>query len=134
VTCAVQLPHASKRQASVSAGAARYYTRLAEHQTHTRGEGEPLAAAYHPLGRIAEEQRDFQTAEAWHRESLAIFEKQGNEHGAARSYAVLGLLAGQQDQSVEAARWLIKSIRGFMRAHDERSTQAALGALLDCSQ
>ena len=28
-----------------------------------------------------------------------------------------GLLAGQQDKLVEAAQWLIKSIRGFMRTH-----------------
>ena len=87
---------------------------------------------YHQLGIIAQAQRDFPTAEAWYRKSLAIEEKQGNEHGAGQSYAVLGLLAGQQDKWVEAAQWLIKSIRGFMRTHDERSTQAVLGALLDC--
>ena len=32
----------------------------------------------------------------------------------------MGLLAGEQDKLVEAAQWLIKSIRGFMRTNDAR--------------
>jgi hypothetical protein len=99
-----------------------------------QGNEHGAASTYHQLGSIAQQQRDFGTAEAWYRKSLAIKEKQGNEHGAAQSYAVLGLLAGQQDKLVEAAQWLIKSIRGFMRTNDERSTQTALGALLHCYQ
>ena len=83
---------------------------------------------------IFQEQRDFPTAEAWHRKSLAIEEKQGDEHGAAQSYAMMGLLAGQKDEFVEAAQWFIKGIRGLMRTNDERSTQPIRGALLHCYQ
>jgi hypothetical protein len=46
----------------------------------------------------------------------------------------MGLLARQQDRLVEAAQWLIKSIRGFMRTNNERLTQTALRDLLDCYQ
>jgi Tetratricopeptide repeat len=48
------------------------------------------------MGILAEEQRDFATAEQWHRKALAIFEKQGDEHGVASTYHQLGMIAQQQ--------------------------------------
>jgi Tfp pilus assembly protein PilF len=57
------------------------------------GEAEREAAAYHQLGMIAQERRDFASAEQWYRKSLTIEEKQGNEHGAALSYHQLGTIA-----------------------------------------
>ncbi|MDE6641897.1 MAG: CHAT domain-containing protein, partial [Acetatifactor sp.] len=47
---------------------------------------EDAASTYHQLGIISEERRDFAAAESWYKKSLAIFEKQGNEHGAASTY------------------------------------------------
>src|SRR5208283_103231 len=38
-------------------------------------------ANYHQLGMIAQERRDFASAEQWYRKALAIEEKQGDEHG-----------------------------------------------------
>ena len=53
-------------------------------------------AAYHQLGMIAQEQRDFASAEQWYRKALAIEEKQGDEHGAAITYHYLGSIAQEQ--------------------------------------
>ena len=72
--------------------ATRLFERLATARKHCEGVlGE--ASAYHHLGMIAEEQRDFATAEQWCRKSLAITEKQGNEHAAASTYHQLGNVA-----------------------------------------
>ena len=47
--------------------------------TKSSGNEEVEAAAYHQLGRIAEEQRDFPAAGEWYGKSLAINERLGNE-------------------------------------------------------
>ncbi len=87
---------------------------------------------YHQLGMIAEQQRDFAAAEQWYRKSLAIREKQGDEHGAASTYGQLGILAGLQGQWLDSARWLIKSVAAFRRTRDEAGVQQGAGNLLVC--
>jgi hypothetical protein len=67
---------------------------------------------------IAQEQRDFGAAEQWYRKSLAISEKQGNEYGAATTYAQLGILASMREQYEESGRWLIKCALAFARCND----------------
>ena len=59
---------------------------------------------------IAQEQRDFAAAEQWYRKSLAIKEKQGNEHGAAISYHQLGMIAAEQRDFAAAEQWYRKSL------------------------
>ena len=68
------------------------------------------AGAYHQLGIIAQEQRDYATAEQWYRKSLAIKEKQGNEHGAASTYHQLGIIAQEQRDYATAEQWYRKSL------------------------
>ncbi|MGH9798871.1 MAG: tetratricopeptide repeat protein, partial [Blastocatellia bacterium] len=58
-------------------------------------EYENIAVTYFSLGDTALDQRDFEAAEGWYKQSLAMTEKHGNEHGAAIAYAQLGLLAGE---------------------------------------
>jgi hypothetical protein len=70
------------------------------------------------LGRVAQERRDFEAAERWYKESLAIKEKHGNEHGAAGTYGQLGILERLQGRYEDAGRWLIKCIGTFLRTHD----------------
>ena len=65
---------------------------------------------YHQLGIIAQEQRDFPTAEGWYKKSLAIKEKQGNEHGAATTYHQLGRIAEEQRDFTTAEGWYRKSL------------------------
>ena len=51
------------------------------------------AITYHQLGIIAQERRDFDTAESWYRKALTIRENQDDEHGAALTYHQLGIIA-----------------------------------------
>ena len=48
---------------------------------------------------IAQEQRDFASAEQWCRKAMAINEKQGDEHVAAITYHQLGRIAEEQCSS-----------------------------------
>jgi len=84
-----------------------------------KGNKENEAAAYHQLGRVAEEQRDFAAAEKWYLKSLAIKEKQGNEHGAAITYHQLGMIAQEQRDFAAAEKWYLKSLEIVERIGDE---------------
>jgi len=66
-------------------------------------------------------QGDYAAAEEWYRKSLAIEEKQGNEHGAAITYGQLGILASLQSDFLESGRWMIKCVLAFVRARDAHS-------------
>src|SRR5271157_259154 len=89
--------------------ASRLFTQLAEHHA-IRANWEGEASAYHQLGMIAEEQRDFATAREWCLKSLAISEKQGILHGAALTYHQLGTIAEQQRDFATAREWYLKSL------------------------
>ena len=84
---------------------------------------------YHQLGRIAEEQRDFPTAEDWYRKSLAIEEKQGNEHGAAITYHQLGIIAEDQRDFPTAEGWYRKSLAIKENQGDEHGVASTLSQL-----
>ena len=82
--------------------------------------------ATHQLGMIAQQQRCLAAAEQCYRKSLAISEKQGNEHGAASTYGQLGILAWRQNDYEEAGEWLVRSVKSFAACND--SHYAAQGA------
>jgi tetratricopeptide (TPR) repeat protein len=75
-----------------------------------RGEERSEAAAYHQLGRIAQERRDLAAAESWYRKSLDITEKIGYERGAAGTYNQLGRIADEQREFASAERWYRRSL------------------------
>ena len=81
------------------------------------------ATTYHQLGRIAQERRDFDEAERWYRKSLAIDEKQGNEHGAALTYGQLGILAGLQEDYLASGEWLLKALFILQKYNDQHRAQ-----------
>ena len=85
----------------------------------SRGTSTAQAITYHQLGMIAEEQRDFASAEQWYRKALAIFEKQGNEHGAASTYHQLGMIAEEQRDFASAEQWYRKALAIFEKQGDE---------------
>jgi tetratricopeptide (TPR) repeat protein len=89
--------------------ASRLFERLAGHEA-ARGESEGEAAAYHQLGMIAAEQRDFETAREWYLKSLTISEKQGNLQGAAGTYHQLGRIAEEVRDFGTAREWYLKSL------------------------
>jgi len=111
--------------------AARLFERLAT-LANNIGEAEREAAAYHQLGRIAEEQRDFASAEQWYRKALAIVEKQGDDHGAAGTYHELGNIAQEQHDIAGAEQWYRKALAIKEKQGDERgaaSTYHQLGII-----
>ena len=85
------------------AEAERLFLRCARHE-------DTAAGAYHQLGRVAQERRDFAAAEQWYRKSLAISEKEGDEHNAAMSYHQLGRVAEEQRDFAAAEQWYRKSL------------------------
>ena len=84
------------------------YLRLKEH--YQKGDERNQAVILHQLGRIADERRQFDEAERWYRESLAINERIGNEHGQAITLHQLGILAQKRRQFDEAERWYRQSL------------------------
>ncbi|MCP4109649.1 MAG: tetratricopeptide repeat protein [Desulfobacteraceae bacterium] len=102
------------------------------HKENGTSEGE--AAAYHQLGRIAEEHRDFQTAEKWYRKSLEIEEKHGSEHGAAITYHQLGSIAQEQRDFQTSEKWYRKSLEikeKHGNEHGAASTYHQLGRIAE---
>ena len=75
-----------------------------------REDFEREAAAYHQLGRVAQEQRDFATAREWSLKSLAISERQGFDCHAAITYHQLGTIAEEQWDLPRAREWHLKSL------------------------
>jgi len=108
--------------------AAEMFGRLAEDRrakAHKEGE----AGAYHQLGMIAEERRDFDEAQKWYQKSLAIFEKLGNEHGAASTYHQLGRIAEERRDFDEAQKWYQKSLAIEEKLGNEHGAASSYGQL-----
>ncbi len=84
--------------------AAHLFERLAT-SGKNHGDAKIEAGAYHQLGMIAKEQRDFASAEQWCRKAMAIKEKQGDEHGAALTYHQLGMIAEERRDFASAEQW-----------------------------
>ena len=62
-------------------------------------------------GEVAQEQRDFDSAEIWYRKALNIEEKQGNEHGAAEAPITNWECINQEEQrDFEAAERMVSKI------------------------
>ena len=70
----------------------------------------------------------------WYLKSLAIKEKQGNLHGAASTYGQLGIIAGMQENFIEAGQWLVRSVSSFTNAHDQHSATGNTKNFLICHQ
>ena len=77
------------------------------------------AALAQALAVYAVNQRDFAQAEQWYRKSLAISEKQGNEHLAAMTYYQLGSIAEEQRDFAQAEQWYRKSLAISEQQSDE---------------
>jgi len=89
--------------------AQRLFGRLAEHH-RGRGEREDEAAAYHQLGMIAQERRDFASAETWYLKSLEISERLDIDSYAASTYHQLGVIAEEGRNFPTAETWYLKSL------------------------
>ncbi|MGA2150016.1 MAG: CHAT domain-containing protein, partial [Bryobacteraceae bacterium] len=94
------------------AEAERLWLHLARHE-------DSAAGAYHQLGIVAQERRDFAMAEQWYRKSLAISEKQGDEPHTAGTYHQLGRVAQDRRDLTAAEEWYQKSLAIKEKQGDE---------------
>src|SRR5262249_50319626 len=62
------------------------------------GDDRNHAVSLHQLGILAQERRQWEEAERWYRQSLAIKKRLGDEHGQASTLHQLGMLAQEQGQ------------------------------------
>jgi tetratricopeptide (TPR) repeat protein len=70
-----------------------------------------VAVAYHQLGIVAEEQRQFGTAIDYYQKALEIFEEAGDWHSAASDYHQLGIVAQEQRQFDTAIEYYQKALK-----------------------
>src|SRR5579871_3992028 len=89
--------------------ATRLFEQLVEHAV-ARDIAELEASAYHQLGMIAQEEREFKKARKRYLKSAAISEKLGNLYRAARTYHQLGVIAEQEQEFEKAREWHLKSL------------------------
>src|SRR5262249_54745821 len=101
--------------------AQRLFEQLVRHAA-AGGYSDGEASAYHQLGMIAEEQRDFAGARQWYLKSLAISEKIHIEHIAAGTYRQLGRIAQEQQDFAGARDWHLKSLEITEKLGDEPRT------------
>jgi tetratricopeptide (TPR) repeat protein len=102
--------------------------RLKDHYEHT-SDDRNNAVALRRLGMVAQERRQFEEAERWYRQSLAIKGSFGNEHGQAITLHQLGRIAQERRQFEEAERWYRQSLAITERLGDEHGQATALHQL-----
>jgi tetratricopeptide (TPR) repeat protein len=77
-----------------------------------------VAVAYHQLGRVAEEQRQFDTAIEYYQKALKIREDVGDWHSAASGYHQLGIVAQQQRHFDTVIDYYQKALKIFEDSGD----------------
>jgi tetratricopeptide (TPR) repeat protein len=78
---------------------------------------------------IAQKKQDFDVAESWYKKSLAIKEKQSDEHGAAKTYNHLAMIAQERRDLALAEIWLQKSLFIKEKEGDEQEAANIYGRL-----
>jgi len=78
---------------------------------------------------VAQDKGDLVPAEQWYRKSLAVWEKLGDDHLAARTYNQLGIVAQLQGDFAAAEQWYRKSLAVKERRGDEHGAASTYGQL-----
>ncbi|WP_433971413.1 tetratricopeptide repeat protein [Tunturiibacter lichenicola] len=86
-------------------------------------------SAYHELGIIAQEQREFETARDWYLKVLTISERSGNDRATAITYHHLGMMAQKLGDPAAAQAWYLKSVKAKEKLHDHRGLAAVYHSL-----
>ncbi|MCC6425984.1 MAG: tetratricopeptide repeat protein [Phycisphaerales bacterium] len=84
-----------------------------------------LAAAYHQLGLISGQRRDFVQAEDSYYQSLKISEQIGDKQGMAGTFLQLGIIAQERRDFDEAQTWYRKAVAVFEMVGPDRHAAAA---------
>lgn len=96
------------------------------------GRDDWMCAAYHHLGRVAQQRHDLDAAEVWHRKSLAIAERLGNANRVAPGYYHLGMVAWERLDLDSAEAWWQRALEIYELPGDSRemaATYLRLGAV-----
>ena len=88
------------------------------------------AAAYHNLGRVAQEQRLWQQAEGYYQQALQIEEEYNDRYSQARTYHQLGMIAQEQRLWQQAEDYYQQALQIYVEYNDryeQASTYHNLG-------
>jgi len=77
------------------------------------------ATIYHQLGRVAQEQRQWQQAEDYYKQALNIEIEFNDRYEQARTYGQLGVLARTQEQWEQAGEYLLKALEIYVEYNDQ---------------
>ena len=87
------------------------------------------AVAFHQIGNIASQRRQFDESGKWYRSSLEIEEKIGDEHDQAKTLHQLGYIAQERQQFDEAEDWYSRSLAIKKKIGDEHGQAYTLHQL-----
>jgi tetratricopeptide (TPR) repeat protein len=99
---------------------ARYLYNALAGKANSYNQLEHVAASYHQLGIISEEQKDYQTAESWYKKSLEISERNEYEQCMAATYHHLGIITEEQNDFRMAEIWCKKALDIFTKQKSEK--------------
>jgi tetratricopeptide (TPR) repeat protein len=77
-----------------------------------------IAVSYHQLGRVAEEQREFEQARQYYLKALKIKEDAGDLYSAVGTYHQLGRVAEEQRKFEQARQYYLKALKILEYAGD----------------
>jgi tetratricopeptide (TPR) repeat protein len=94
-------------------GAKAIYQEILEELTalNDSSVNDSIAVAYHNLGMVVEEQRQFEEARAYYLKAMKIREDAGDFYHAANSYHQLGAVAEKQRQFEKARAYYLKAMQ-----------------------
>ena len=84
---------------------------------------------YHQLGIVAQEQRQWEQAEQYYKEALAIYVEFQDRYSQARTYHQLGRVAQEQRQWAQARDYFLKALDTFAEFQDQHSLVIVLRSL-----
>ena len=93
------------------------------------GEPASVAAGWHQLGRVYQEQRRWEEAEQAYRESARLTEERGDSVGAAESWHQLAQLMQAQNKLDEAEQWYNKAFAHSRAAGNRGGESRTLNSL-----
>jgi tetratricopeptide (TPR) repeat protein len=93
-------------------------------------ESDRLAAlAYHQLGRVAQEQRQWQQAEHYYQQALQIDGEYNDRYSQASTYHQLGMVAEEQGQWQQAEQYFQSALEIFREYEDTYATSIVLRSM-----
>jgi tetratricopeptide (TPR) repeat protein len=97
----------------------KLYRKLAE-TAHNYSVIKCEVVAYYKLGIVAVKQRDFDAAEEWYKQALAIWQELNDEHGIANIYHQRGIVAQEQRDFDAAEEWYKQALAIWQKLNDEQ--------------